>query len=180
MSDTNAIAAVTATLRNLLTGVTGVLPDALITTKPPHKARADQDQGNQLNLFLYHIAPNAARRERSATSPAKGQPAPLALNLSYLITAYGRDHDEIFSHRLMGEAMSILHSHGVLSREEIRAALPGQDLGDSLEEVRIMPQTLSQEEVTRLWSTFQTPYCLSMLYQAAVVLIPARQTIPGG
>ena len=47
-----------------------------------------------------------------------GEPAqpPLALNLFYLLTAYGRDNDaqRPFSHMLLGRAMSILHDHPVL------------------------------------------------------------------
>ena len=181
MSDSKAIATVTAALRNLLGGVDGVthvLPDTQITTKPPYKARADHDHSNQLNLFLYHIAPNASWRERSVAEArtGNGQASPLALNLYYLITAYGRDHDEIFSHQLIGEAMSILHTHGVLLPEEIRVALPDPDIAPPpIEEIRIVPQTLSQEEVARLWSTFQTPYGLSIFYQVSVVLLAGRQ-----
>jgi hypothetical protein len=157
-------------------GVTVDLPDAKVTTKPPHKARTGSDQGNQLNLFLYQTAPNAAWRPRDSIGQLKegdrNQP-PLALNLYYLITAYGRNDDDILSHRLLGQAMSLLHDRGDLSAEEIEASLPGNDLYEQVEveQVRITPQSLSTEELSRLWSIFQAPYHVSAAYQVSVVLM---------
>ncbi len=174
MSTSNTIATVTEALRNLLSDVTDVLPDAKVTTKPPHKARTNHDQGNQLNLFLYYMAPNASWRERSVEDARTGQLSPLALDLYYLITAYGRDNDEVLSHQLIGEAMSILHGHQELP-EKSQAALPGNGLDPQVEKVRIMPQPISQEDVVRWWNTFNAPYGLSLFYQVSVVLIAGRQ-----
>ena len=66
-----------------------------MTTLPLDKARGNNNN-NQLNLFLYQIARNAAWSNRDIPQQVKpgetGVP-PLALNLYYLVTAYGRDDD---------------------------------------------------------------------------------------
>jgi hypothetical protein len=178
MSNALAIAAVTATLRNLLeTGLTPDQPDAKVTTNPPDKAR-DNNNGNQVNLFLYQTEPNAAWRNMDMPRQVKpgetGQP-PLPLNLYYLITAYGQNEDDTFSHRLLGRAMRILHDHPVLGAAEIAAALPGNDLHEQVERVRITPQPLSLDEMSKLWTTFQTQYRISAAYQVSVVLIESAR-----
>src|SRR5262245_19539981 len=55
MSTGRAIEAITQTLRSLLTRVT-----AQVTARPPDQAR--DAGGEQLNLFLYDVAPNPAWR----------------------------------------------------------------------------------------------------------------------
>ncbi len=78
--------------------------------------------------------------------------------------------------------MSVLHDHMVLDRSEIRAALPNNDLADQFERLRITPLAFSPEEMWKLWTTFQTPYRVSMGYEVTVVLIdtrtPARASLP--
>jgi hypothetical protein len=188
MSNSLAIAAVTATLRNLLFQEITPDPDladTTVTTQPPDEARDGNNNANQINLFLYQTVPNAALRNMDMPRQVKpgetGQP-PLALNLYYLITAYGRNNDDVFSHRLLGRAMSILHDHPLLGAAEIEAALPGNDLHEQVERVRITPQPLSMDELSKVWMTFQTQYRISAAYQVSVVLIestrPAKTPLP--
>ena len=185
MSSPLAIAAVTATLRSLLVQALTAntdLADTTVTTLPPDKARDAANTANQLNLFLYLTRPSAAWRNADPLGrarPGETAFAPLALNLFYLITAYGRDNDAArpFSHELIGQAMSLLHDHPVLGAEEIRGAFPQSDLFDQVERVRFTLQPLSGEEVFNLWSSFQTQYRLSVAYEAAVVLIDSRRAV---
>jgi hypothetical protein len=190
MSNPLAIAAVTATLRNLLTQ--GLAPDpdlsdVTVTLHPPDQARPGAASSNQLNLFLYLARPDAAWRNLTMPTRVGGgavQFPPLALNLFYLITAYGRDNDaqRPFSHMLLGRAMSILHDHPVLGADEIAAALPDSDLATQVERVRLTLQPLSLEELSKLWTAFQCEYRLCAAYEAAVVLIesvrPSRAPLP--
>ena len=183
MSNALAIAAVTATLSNLLqnvnqgTGLNGVA----ITAKPPDKAR--DGNGNQINLFLYQVLPNAAWRNmdipQRVRSGETGIP-PLALNLYYMLTAYGEANDDVLGHRLLGHAMSILYDHPLLGAQEIQAALPNNlnsELQNQIERVRITFQPLSVEEIFRLWSGFQTQYRVSVAYEVAVVLIESTRSV---
>ena len=182
MSNSTAIAAVTATLRNLLVNAFNADPDLAgtqVTTMPPDKAH-DTNNVSQLNVFLYQTAPNAAWRNMDMPTQVKpgetGFP-PLALDLYYLLTASRQDNDDVSSHRLLGRAVSTLHDHAVLGAAEIKAALPGNDLGDQVERVRIIPHHLSTEEMSRLWTIFQTQYRISAAYQVSVVLIDSQQPV---
>jgi hypothetical protein len=179
MSNSLAIAAVTATLSHLLSdSLKNDLSGGNVTTRPLDKAR--DGNNNQINLFLYNVAIDAAWRNMDMPRQSKpgetGYP-PLALNLFYLLTAYGKDDDkpDPNSHRLLGAAMSALHDYPVLSRADINAALSGNDLGDQIERVRITPQQISTEEMSKLWTIFQTQYRISVAYQVAVVLIESKR-----
>jgi hypothetical protein len=187
MSNSYAIAAVTATLRDLLSRANQPLPldptsdpdlaDATCTTRPPDKARTSED-ANQLNLFLYQTAPNAALRNASMPNQAKNGEianAPLAINLFYLLTAYGRNFDDVLGHRLLGRAMSILHDKTLLQPIDIDKALPGNDLSRQIERLRIIPHQLTPEELSKLWTIFQSPYRLTTAYQVSVVLIDSSK-----
>jgi hypothetical protein len=189
VSNSLAIAAVTATLRDILNQVSQRLPfdpnpdpdlnDATCTTKPPDKARTAEG-ANQLNLFLYQTAIHPQLRNADIPGqvrPGETAPPPLALKLDYVVTAYGKGFDELLSHRLLGRAMSLLHDRAVLLPADIEKALKGNDLHRQIERVRITPHPLTTEELSKLWAVFQAPYRISATYQASVVLIDsARRT----
>jgi hypothetical protein len=185
MSNSAAIAAVTATLRNLLTaGVTADLDlqDATVTMQPLDRARVNGNTANQLNIFLYHVLPSGTWRNTpypGLVRPGEGALPVLGLNLYYLITAFGRDNDtqRPFSHQLLGRAMSTLHDHPLLGADEIKSALPNNDLWNQVERVRFTLQPFTVEEIAKLWTGFQTQYRLSVAYEAAVVLIESTRAI---
>lgn len=185
MSNPLAIAAVTATLRNLLTaGVTADpdLADTVVTMQPLDRARINGNTANQVNIFLYHVLPSGTWRNMDVPGRMRpgevGQPA-LGLNLYYLITAFGRDDDtqRPFSHQLIGRAMGQMNDHPLLGSDEIRTALADNDLWMQLERVRFTLQPFSVDEIARLWTGFQTQYRLSVAYEAAVVLIDSSRPI---
>jgi len=180
MSNQLAIAAVTATLRSLLVRGVGI-PE--VTARPLDNARRSTT-GNQLNLFLYQVLPDAALRNQEVPRRAKpgetGYP-PLPLVLYYLLTAYSDDEDDTNAHRLLGEAMGVLHDHPLLGAEEIKNAtspipeLADSDLNEQIERVRITLQPLTFEDMSKLWTTFQTHYRVSAAYQVSVVEIESRR-----
>lgn len=188
MSNATAVAAVTLTLQAILgNGVTADpdLTDATVTTLPLDKARGSNN-ANQLNLFLYQVLPDAAWRNMnipSRVTPGETGTPPLPLTLHYLLTAFGRDNDttQPFSHQLLGRAMSVLYDHALLGADEIRAAtataLPTSDLNRQVERVRITLQSLSLEEISKLWTGFATQYRLSVAYEVSVALIESTQSI---
>lgn len=177
MSNAFAVSAVTSTLKQLLqTALEPELAGGKVTTKPPDKARESNESTNQVNLFLYDVSYNAAWINMNMPNQLKpnetGFP-PLPLVLHYLITAYSKDDDaeSPVSHTLLGIAMRALHDHPLLGAEEINAALPESDLADQVERVRITPQPMGVEEMSKLWTTFQSNYRISTAYQVSVVLI---------
>jgi hypothetical protein len=189
MSNPRAIAAVTATLRSLLAAgfaAEAELNDAQVTAQPLDKARDAAATVNQLNLFLYLISLNPAWRNQDTPGrvrPGEVASPPLALNLFYLLSAYGRDSDVAspFSHMLLGQAMSTLYDHPLLGQAEIAAALPGSDLGNQIERLRITLQPLSLDDISKLWAG-PMQYQLSVAFEVAVVLIdstrPTRAAAP--
>jgi hypothetical protein len=181
VSGSAEIATVTAALRNLL--AEGMAPDpdladTVFTTQPPDLARTDAVTANQLNLFLYRAAVNPAWSNLSVpgrVAPGEDAPPPLALTLSYLLTAYGRDNDarRPFSHLLLGRAMGVLHDNPIL------AAAPPAEAGlrRNIPPIRLTLQPLSLDDISKLWSGFQTHYRLSVAYEASVVLIESARPV---
>ncbi len=183
MGNTLAIAAVTATLRNLLEkGIVEEGGGMSVTTRPPDKARefGPTDGLGRLNLFLYQTQINSAWSNRDMpqyVKPNETGQAPLALDLFYLITAYEQSEGDtsILGHRLLGRAMRVLHDHPLLGKDEIQNAIPDNDLYLQIERVRITPQPMSLEEMSKLWTIFQTEYRISAVYQVAVILIESAR-----
>ena len=86
--------------------------------------------------------------------------------------------------------MQALHEHSVLMRGAIAAALspplmPGQPkellnsrLADQIEQITVTPESLTTEEISRLWTALGAHYRPSAAYQVTVVLIqPTRSTL---
>jgi len=186
MSNDLAIATVTATLQRLLIRGIPDIPDGNVTVIPPDRAFGGGNAArDQINLFLYQIMPNASWRNCDIPNQIRhGETSqtPLALNLYYLVSSNGSGDDGILSHQWLGKAMRVLHDNAVLSREDIRAALLENDLYEQVERVRITPLSLSLEDLSKLWTTFTTPYRVSTAYEVSVVLIesirPARSPLP--
>lgn len=180
MSTSLAIAAVTAKLRDLLGDVDKVVSGAYVTTCAPDKAL--EETGNRVNLFLYQTTVNTGWSNMDMPGRVKpgetGHP-PLALNLHYLVTAYTQDDNDlaVTGHRLLGQAMSILHDNTVLDWDKVKVALPNAEAGEQIERVRLTPQPLSVDEISKLWTTFQTHYRPSAAYQASVVLIESARPV---
>jgi len=198
-----AIAGVTAVLQRLIDDglKTDFSPTSVgtfaVTTLPPNRvlSSANGAEANQLNLFLYQVSPNAGWRNAALPSrDEQGQRRsnpPLALDLHYLLSAYGAEllNAEI----LLGCAMQALHESPFLTRDAVRVALssvaPAGDprgdmlralgasgLADQIEQIKITPQALNTEEISKLWTAFQAPYRPTTGYLATVVLIESRRS----
>jgi uncharacterized protein DUF4255 len=191
MSNSLAIAAVTATLQSILQQNVVLDPDlndTTVTILPLDLARA-KNTNNQLNLFLYMIARNAAWVNADMprqVKPGESAISPLPLNLYFLLTAFGRDDDaaQPFGHELFGKAMSILYDHPVLSGDDIRAAtqaaLPRNDLDKQLDRLRITLHPLTIDELSKLWTGFAMQYRLSAAYEVGVTLIESTRATRTG
>jgi len=192
MSNSQAVAAVTATLHAILQQEVPNnetdFSDLTVSIQPPDKARA-ANTSNQLNLFLYMVVRNAAWS--NADMPRQVQSGevavpPLPLNLYYLLTAFGRDDDAAkpFGHELLGKAMSVMYDHPVLSAADITAAtqtiLPSNDLAQQIERIRITLHPLTIDELSKLWTGFAMQYRLSAAYEVGVALIESTRATRAG
>ena len=128
MSSPLAIGAVSAVLRNLLdNGLVDVgapLGSVEVTAVAPDTIKLDDPNAPpSLNLFLYRTSPNQGWREVGPAGVRRQRRAaarnpPLALNLHYLLTAYGSA--DFQAEILLGYAMHLLHERPVLDRAAIR------------------------------------------------------------
>jgi len=175
MSSPAALATVTATLQNLLSNV---VAGASVTTQPPSTAR-NGGSGEQINIFLYSTYYNTAFSNSPMPGEARnGEHAypPLPLVLKYLITAYGSDDDDISGQQLMGQAMSLLHDHPLLGPSDITGISPDSNLDEQIERIRITPDPLTLDDMSKLWTSFHSvDYRLSTGYEVSVVLIESSR-----
>lgn len=204
MSSPLAIASVTRVLKDLLNNrmidhnVSDTLGNIKVTSLPPDFI--DTGSGTevcQLNLFMYMVTPNQGWRNHGLPSHNSHgdriSNPPLALDLHYLLTAYGSDelHHEI----LLGYGMQLFHEVPVLTKDSIRTALapttvvtPGtlppelqnlstSGLADQVEQIKITPESLNTEELSRLWTAFGAKYRPNAAYRATVVLIESTKSV---
>jgi hypothetical protein len=210
VSSALAIAGVTAVLRDLLNdgminhNVSGILGSTItVSVVPPDRVvPANGTESTQLNLFLHRVTPNPGWRNsalpsRDSSGRHRLSNPPLALDLHYLLSAYSAD--ELGAEILLGYAMHLLHEMPVLDRRAITVALnPSPSVGtalppalqalatcglaDQVEQIRLTPESLSTEEMSRIWTAVQSNYRPTTAYTASVVLIesaqPARAPVP--
>jgi hypothetical protein len=198
MSSALAIASVTAILKSMLEnglvdrGISAsVGSDAVVSALPPDRVDVGADERAQLTLFLHQVTPNTNLRspgrlaldadERPGAAPR------LALDLHYLLTAYGAQDFQI--EILLGYAIQRMHQAPTLRREAIRAslkalsaadhgnvlpptlaAMASSDLAERVEQIAIAPQFLSGDEMSKIWSALQARYRPSIAYKVSMVL----------
>lgn len=205
MSNALAIAGVTAVLQNLLGSLNADLTTALgvgvdMPALAPEEILQKKLPNPALNLFLYQVTPNGGWRNVGLSSVDwdgnRTTRPPLAVDLHYLLTAYG--HDDLQAEVLLGYAMRVLHENPVLTRKTIRAvlnpspplpmptalqtALQTTGLADQIEQIKIAPAVLNLEDLSKLWTALQANYRPSVAYLITVVLIetdkPGRSPLP--
>jgi Pvc16 N-terminal domain len=205
MSNALAIGAVTAIFKNILEN-TLARPIAasilnqnnnsadkvtvLLPNMTPTNGGSDFDR---LNLFLYQTSLNTNWRNVGMPSHNSDgdlvNTPPLALDLHYLLTAYSKQsfHSEV----LLGFAMQLFHENPILPRDKIRSvlntfatgsdqtlrALATSELADQIEQIKITPQPMNIEEISKLWAAMQSQYQPTMAYHVSVVLIEQARSV---
>ncbi|MBD2212728.1 DUF4255 domain-containing protein [Nostoc linckia FACHB-104] len=208
MSNALSIAAVTAVIKNLLeNGLVGdaiaaSVGDVVVTALPPDKIQVGTDERAQINVFLYHVTQNRNvdwispefrdRHSRISNNPRSTNP-PLALDLHYLLTAYGPK--DFQTEILLGYVMQLLHVSPIIKSEIIEIALKNasetstssvfsqalagvsvSDLAKQIGQIKISPEFLNMEDTSKIWSALQTNYRPSAIYNASMVLIESEST----
>jgi Pvc16 N-terminal domain len=198
VSNALGIAATSAVLRDLLNNglIDASVGDVTVSAQSPDKVKLDGEEKSQLNLFLYRVSENQGWRNvglPAVDSAAKSRLSnpPLALDLHYLLTAYGAA--DFQSEILLGYGMQVLHENAVIDRQAIRDTLaPGPvtggvlppalqtltaaEIADQVEQLKITPETLSSDEISKLWPAFGAHYRPTAAYLVSVVLIEGRRT----
>jgi hypothetical protein len=198
MSSALAIAGVSAVLQsnlaNLYAGLSALFGSTVtVSAKAPDLVQDSFAPGGiecQVNLFLHQVTHNVGWRNQDLPSASPDgrtrlSNPPLALDLHYLLTAYGSADWQ--AEALLGFALLMLHENPVLTRQDIGTAiskLPINDptnplstplgavgLPDQIELLKITPATLGREEMAWLWTALKADYRPTFPFQVSVVLI---------
>lgn len=187
MSDYNVINDVEDTLKYLLwssmehdgsihggTGIPGFTQDDISCQAPFQLVRDTDPAENKLSLYLYRVVENGERKNRPP-EPLNDhllRYPPLALNLFYLITPLTNNPKN--DHRLLGKMMQIFYDNAIVKGPDLQG-----DLHNTAEELRIILNPISIEDVTKLWSAFMRPYRLSVSYEVKVIYIDSLRETGG-
>jgi hypothetical protein len=194
MSDYLAVGGVSAVLRWLLiSALPSGGPSTILTATPavsavsPDLIPAVKGEEPRVNLFMYYTSLNPALRNLDMPSAdSAGNPIsnpPLALNLHYLVSAYGSTQFD--AEILLGWAMKVFHDTPVVPSQTIASALAAllsdssaeskliatSTLAQQVERLKIIPEPLTSGEIYQLWSAFQAPYRPSTAFEVSVVVV---------
>jgi len=195
MANALAIAAVTATLKDILNDgiVNGDLSDIgeiKVSSMPPDTLVGETEK-NCINIYPWKITHNSALTSLDlpaySGSGRKISRGRLCLNIHYILTSTGTT--DLNGPIVMGFGMQKMHEYPVLNaalRKTLStpsigldpAILPADykmlvaaDLADQIENVRLIPSRTEDEDLTNIWPAFNSALRLSSLYQVSVVMI---------
>ena len=121
-----------------------------------------QTESTQISVFLYNVNELSSMRNQPQT--AQNPPTLLYLNLRYLITPLTQnpENDQI----VLGKIMQLLSETPVLRGSDLQGSL--RESGD---ELKIILDPLTADDLNKLWTMFQTPYKLCISYSVFPVRI---------
>jgi len=152
---------------------TGISPKPDISLKSPMEIKSDGSNPNKVSLFLYQISENIFLKNEETQRMNGGRllSPPLFLELGFLVTPYS--NDPVQEKYILGKVMQILFDTPVMYGSSLQGGLAGQD-----DEVRILLNPLSLDDLTKLWSAFQdVPFRLSVGYSLTPVKIESSREL---
>jgi hypothetical protein len=170
MSDFTVVKAVSDTLFQVLVdGITNnpdpQLNGVAIDLRSPKEMR-QANNASGVSLWLYRITRDADmlndRPERISSSQIRR--AALPVHLYYLVTPLVPHAGD--RQTLIGRVLQLFNDHAILRGADLQDSLVG-----STDEFRVTLETLSLEELTRVWFSLSEPYDLSVSYEVQVVKI---------
>lgn len=123
----------------------------------------EKKSGDIIYIFLYQINENVhlKNEELQRIDKLHLQPPSLNLDLFYLVTPYGNNKNV-----LLGRLMQIFHDNPVLLLI---------DNSGMEEEVKILFQQISLDDLTKIWGTFKDePFHMSVSYMVTPVRIDSK------
>ena len=174
MSDYTVISSVNKTLHSLLFSNIKDDPqtNSIITNEDQISFSSPKDiaPDKKLCLFLYKIAEFSSMRNQipSTRTLEKRALPPLYLSLHYLVIPYTQniEGDVI----LIGKIMQIFADHAILRGSYLQGSMAGDDTN-----LRIVLESLSIDDINKLWGVFGTHYRLSLSYSVSPVMIDLTQ-----
>jgi hypothetical protein len=161
-------------LTNRLTEA-GQIGDFTVGLMAPRDIRKDLQ--NQIALILYRIDVDPTRRHVQLTRPAPTAPArqALGLDLHYLLAVWGKS-SAAGEQVTLGHCMEILDRYAVVSGPLLSPAY-SWDPADTL---KVCFDTVSVEDMWRLWEGIDAAYQLSVPYLVRTALLTAVESVDAG
>lgn len=122
---------------------------------------------DQVSLFLYRVDVDRSRRHMALPRPDPRDPRrhSLSLELRYLLTVWGSTAES--EQAMLSACMRILDESAILSGDLLDPAYPWRDGF----EIQLALESLSNEDMFRIWDAFEPSYHLSVPYLARVALL---------
>jgi hypothetical protein len=133
-------------------------------------AELENNNSVRLSMYLYRILENPYMKNRFPVEGTGGKQrkTPLTLDLYYLLTPLvGTPREQQI---VLGKTMQILYDRPILEGADLSGTL-----GASGEEISVILNPVSLEELTRVWQALEIPYRLSVCYIARVVIVDSTQ-----
>jgi hypothetical protein len=176
-----ALHATSMTLRQVL--LDGILADAFlagptapfttrgmtVTLNTPQEMLDLSREG--IAVWLYRVVRDEHRLNDPPRriGPNQLMAAPLPVRLHYLVapvTTRQNQGDPDTEQYLLGRCMQILHTHPLLRGADLQDELRGTDA-----QLNVRLESLTLEEITRIWEALEGSYQLSVSYEVSVINI---------
>ena len=174
MNMPSGIAAVTLGFRDLIK--TAMPPKVEVSTLPPAKGQKFVRRAGLLarvNVALYRISTHAVGRNTPPSrrgSSAADEPQRPALDLRYLVTAYGTASpaQEHSTERLIEAAYGAIHRQPILTSADLASALPSAAGTRPNISARITEEELPLADLALLFSAMRAEYRPTSAYVVAL------------
>ena len=170
MSDFTVVRAVTESLFGILDNGISKSTDPQLNGVPidlrsPKEMREDHN-ATGISFWLYRITRDADLLNSPPQRPSPNQLKRIGLpvHLYYLVTPLVPKPED--RQTLIGRVLQLFNDHAILRGGDLLDSLKG-----SAEQYRVTLETLTLEELTRVWFSLSEPYDLSVSYEVQVVTI---------
>lgn len=188
MDEFRVIGVISETLKELLTQNIGKSYLSFTIDDITLKSPKDMEDSHRLSLYLYHIVENPYMKNQpmERVNNNRLKYSPLSLNLYYLLTPNpkvkinDKDIATVEIQQILGRAMQVLYDHSILEGPDLKTLLepPVQDyvdFYDKIGQVRIILNSLSLDDLTKIWGALDTPLMLSAFYEVRVIMIESER-----
>ena len=162
--------------------VVAMLPPGSLLTVSLNTPEEMGEAGEQgLSLWLYRVVrdENLLNIPPRRVAPDRARLPPLPMRLHYLLTPMFKLTQGVsapeFEQVLLGKILQLFHEQPQLRGSMLQGALADRDL-----EITVRLETLSLDELARVWDSLELPYMLSLAYEVSVVPVDARRDVVTG
>jgi hypothetical protein len=132
--------------------ITFLSPKDAVEQKPP-----------QISVYLYNVTELTIMRNQATQTLNPSKPS-LYLNLRYLITPITKNVED--DQAVLGKILRVFHETPILRGADLQGSL-----SEGSEDLKVMLDQASVDELSKIWSMLSAPYRLSVSYTVYPVRI---------